>query len=212
MGHRVTARQRHCVSDRAIRIRERDTIGDSAGVDRGPRIALLFVDECFRSDGESRMASGTRRKTRLPKRIVNDAREKNLVEVLDQARDEALARLRALRKEEQEDAVELPADGLDVARSLEDVETDAGLIERYEYRLRDIDDAFSRLERGRYGLCEKCRQEIPVERLRAVPFAAYCIDCQAKRNERRRPGEGDVDEPSRHVWTPPGELRESVDE
>ena len=158
------------------------------------------------------MASGTRRKTRLPKRIVNDAREKNLVEVLDQARDEALARLRALRKEEQEDAVELPADGLDVARSLEDVETDAGLIERYEYRLRDIDDAFSRLERGRYGLCEKCRQEIPVERLRAVPFAAYCIDCQTKRNERRRPGEGDVDEPSRHVWTPPGELRESVDE
>ncbi len=158
------------------------------------------------------MASRTGKKTRSPKRIVNDAREKSLVEVLDQAREEALARMRVLRKEEQEDAIELPADGLDVARSLEDVETDAGLIERYEYRLRDIDAAFSRLERGRYGLCEKCRQEIPVERLRAVPFAAYCIDCQAKRNERRRPGEGDVDEPSRHVWTPPGELRESVDE
>ncbi len=158
------------------------------------------------------MASRTGKKTSSPKRILNDAREKSLVEVLDQAREEALARMRVLRKEEQEDAIELPADGLDVARSLEDVETDAGLIERYEYRLRDIDAAFSRLERGRYGLCEKCRQEIPVERLRAVPFAAYCIDCQAKRNERRRPGEGDVDEPSRHVWTPPGELRESVDE
>ena len=55
-------------------------------------------------------------------------------------------------------------------------------------------------------------RRFPVERLRAVPFAAYCIDCQTKRNERRRPGEGDVDEPSRHVWTPPGELKESVDE
>jgi len=158
------------------------------------------------------MESRTGRKTKATRRIANPARAESLVEVLDQARDEALARMRVLRKEEQEVAVELPADGLDVARSLEDVETDAGLIERYEYRLRDIDAAFSRLERGRYGLCEKCKQEIPVERLRAVPFAAYCIDCQTKRNERRRPGEGDVDEPSRHVWEPPRELRESVDE
>jgi len=158
------------------------------------------------------MESRTGRKTKATRRIANPARAESLVEVLDQARDEALARMRVLRKEEQEVAVELPADGLDVARSLEDVETDAGLIERYEYRLRDIDAAFSRLERGRYGICEKCKQEIPVERLRAVPFAAYCIDCQTKRNERKRPGEGDVDEPSRHVWTPPGELRESVDE
>jgi|SRR5208337_1146184 len=154
----------------------------------------------------------TGKKTWASRRIANDARQKNLVEVLDQARDETLARLRVLRREEQGDAVELPADGLDVARSLEDVETDAGLIERCEYRLRDIDAAFSRLESGHYGICEKCKQGIPVERLKAVPFAAYCLDCQAKRNERRRPGEGDVDEPSRHVWTPPGELRESVDE
>ena len=116
-----------------------------------------------------------------------------------------------LRKEEQDDAVELPADDLDVARSLEDIETDAGLIERYEFQLKAIDAALSRLERGRYGICEKCKKEIPLERLKAVPFAAYCIDCQKTRNERRRPGEGDIDEPSRNVWTPPEELKESVE-
>ncbi len=44
-----------------------------------------------------------------------------------------------------------------------------------------------------------------------MPLAAYCIDCQKKRSERTRPGEGDIDEPSRHVWTPPEELKESVD-
>jgi len=152
------------------------------------------------------------RNTNAPRRVTNDSRRNDLSKLLVQARDAEFARIRVLRKEEEEDAVELPADRLEVARSLEDVEVDAGLIERCEEKLKAIDAAFSRLERGRYGICEKCKQEIPIERLTAVPFAAYCIDCQKQRNERRRPGEGDIDEPSRHVWTPPEELKESVEE
>ncbi len=158
------------------------------------------------------MKSRTGKKTRAPRQFANEPQATDSVAVLDRAREAALARIQVLRKEAEEDAVELPADGLDVARSLEDVETVAGLIERYEYRLKAIDDAFSRLERGHYGICEECRQEIPTRRLRTVPFAACCLDCQKKRNELRRPGEGDVDEPSRHVWTPPEELNEVQDE
>lgn len=158
------------------------------------------------------MKSMTGAKTRTPRKNTNDVRLKALREVLDRERDAALARVRVLRKEEQADAIELPADGLDVARSLEDVEMDAGLIERCEDKLKAIDDAFSRLKSGRYGICDKCKQEISVDRLNAVPFAAYCIDCQRKRNERRRPGEGEVDEPSRHVWTPPEEMNERQDD
>ncbi len=158
------------------------------------------------------MKSKTGGKTKKSRQNEAGARLKNLGKLLAQARQDALARIRVLRKEEQDDAVELPADDMDVARSLEDIETDAGLIERYEYQLKAIDAALSRLERGRYGICEKCKEEIPIERLKAVPFAAYCIDCQKTRNERKRPGEGEVDEPSRNVWTPPEELKESVDE
>ncbi|HEY9157957.1 TraR/DksA family transcriptional regulator [Candidatus Binatus sp.] len=158
------------------------------------------------------MKSKTGGKTKTSRPNQAAARLKDLSKLLARARQAALARVRVLRKEEQDDAVELPADDLDVARSLEDIETDAGLIERYEFQLKAIDAALSRLERGRYGICEKCKEDIPIERLKAVPFAAYCIDCQKQRNERRRPGEGEVDEPSRHVWTPPEELKESVDE
>ena len=149
---------------------------------------------------------------KTPRPTANKARQYDPSKVLAQAHDEALARIHVLRHEEQADAVELPADRLDVARSLEDVETDAGLIERYEFQLKQIDAAFSRLERGRYGICEKCKEQIAIERLRAMPFAAYCLDCQKERNDRSRPGEGEVDEPSRHVWTPPEELKESVEE
>ncbi len=158
------------------------------------------------------MKSRTSHETRMPARIATDARLRALSDMLTLELDAAFARLHALRKEEEEDAIVLPADGLDVAHSLEEVEMEAGLIERCEDKLRAIDDAFRRLKRGRYGICEKCKQEIPVERLKAVPFAAYCIDCQKKRNELRRPGEGHIDEPSRHVWTPPEGLKESVEE
>lgn len=158
------------------------------------------------------MKSRREAKTGTPRRSANDARGKNLVDILDRARDAAYARVRALREEEEADAIALPADGLDLAHSLEEVEMDAGLIERGEDRLRAIDDAFNRLKRGRYGICEKCKQEIPIQRLKAMPFAAYCIDCQKKRNERRRPGEGDIDDPSRNVWTPPEEMDEAEDE
>jgi RNA polymerase-binding transcription factor len=150
--------------------------------------------------------------TRASRRVINDSRHNDMARLLAQARDAAFARVRVLRKEEKEDAAEFPADRLEVARSLEDVEVDAGLIERCEEKLKAIDAAFSRLERGRYGICEKCKQEIAIERLKALPFAAYCIDCQKTRNERRRPGEGEIDEPSRNVWTPPEELKESVEE
>ena len=142
----------------------------------------------------------------------NNARRRNLIEILAEERDATLARVRILRKEEQDDAMELPADGLDLAHSLEEVETDAALIERCDEKLKAIDEAFSRLERGRYGICEKCKQEIPIKRLKAMPFAAYCVDCQKKKTERRHPGEGDIDEPSRNVWIPPAELRETVEE
>src|SRR5208282_6202135 len=111
------------------------------------------------------MKSSTSGKTKA-RPIANDVRLNDLRKILARARNEALARVRVLRKEEQEDAAELPADELDVARSLEDQETEAGLIERCEYQLKAIDAALSRLERGRYGICEKCKREIPVARLK----------------------------------------------
>jgi DnaK suppressor protein len=41
-----------------------------------------------------------------------------------------------------------------------------------------ITDALSRLERGDYGTCEDCAEEIAEKRLRALPFAVRCKTCQ----------------------------------
>lgn len=44
----------------------------------------------------------------------------------------------------------------------------------------EIDQALERLEAGTYGRCVLCGNELPEERLRAVPWAALCVPCSAK--------------------------------
>ncbi len=45
-------------------------------------------------------------------------------------------------------------------------------------QIKMIDAAFERMDEGTYGICQRCGKGIPVERLEALPFAAYCIECQ----------------------------------
>jgi len=46
-----------------------------------------------------------------------------------------------------------------------------------EHRLQDIMDALKRMENGTYGICDNCKKEIDVERLKANPAARTCISC-----------------------------------
>jgi DnaK suppressor protein len=45
-------------------------------------------------------------------------------------------------------------------------------------QLRLVDEALDRLNSGDYGTCMACEEAIPVKRLRALPWARYCISCQ----------------------------------
>ncbi len=44
-------------------------------------------------------------------------------------------------------------------------------------KLKQIDEALAKMEHGTYGICEECGEEIPVARLKILPFAKLCIDC-----------------------------------
>lgn len=43
-----------------------------------------------------------------------------------------------------------------------------------------IDEALKRIDAGSYGYCVHCSNQIGIERLHAIPWARYCIDCQEK--------------------------------
>lgn len=46
---------------------------------------------------------------------------------------------------------------------------------------RDVERALARLEIGGYGICEDCSQTISLERLRALPEATRCVNCERGR-------------------------------
>ena len=45
-------------------------------------------------------------------------------------------------------------------------------------QLRLVEEALDRVRSGDYGICLACEQPIPAKRLRAVPWASYCVRCQ----------------------------------
>ena len=52
------------------------------------------------------------------------------------------------------------------------------LIQNGEEGVRNIDIALEKIEEGTFGVCELCAKKINKERLKAVPYAKLCIDCQ----------------------------------
>jgi DnaK suppressor protein len=61
----------------------------------------------------------------------------------------------------------------------EDIEL--ALIQMKAETLNKVDDALARLEQGTYGNCFECGEEIAEKRLRALPFAVRCKDCEEAR-------------------------------
>jgi DnaK suppressor protein len=58
-------------------------------------------------------------------------------------------------------------------------------LERTSRQLRQVEVALSRIRAGTYGACLKCDEPISEKRLRAVPWAVYCIGCQEEADRLR---------------------------
>ena len=81
-------------------------------------------------------------------------------------------------------------DVLDQGESSEvDIQEDIefALIQMKSETLTKVNEALHRLEESTYGNCFECGDEIAEARLRALPFAVRCKDCEEEResNERR---------------------------
>jgi DnaK suppressor protein len=73
---------------------------------------------------------------------------------------------------------------LDAVESAEaDIQEDLefALVQMKSETLNKINDAMVRLEQGDYGYCYDCGEEIAEKRLRALPFAVRCKDCEETR-------------------------------
>jgi DnaK suppressor protein len=105
------------------------------------------------------------------KRILEDRRREILNEVQEKMRDVR--------------AVGASGEGvLDDAESSEaDIQDDIelALIQMKSETLHKIEEALARLDEKTYGYCFECGDEISERRLRALPFAVRCKDCEEAR-------------------------------
>jgi DnaK suppressor protein len=53
-----------------------------------------------------------------------------------------------------------------------------GLAEHQSLMRKEIDDALERIDAGTFGTCENCQGAIGAQRLNAIPYARYCVQCE----------------------------------
>jgi len=73
----------------------------------------------------------------------------------------------------------------DVATDNYDREFSLGLASSEREIVYDINEALKRIEDGIYGNCQECDKSITKKRLKAVPYAKYCIKCQEGMEKRK---------------------------
>jgi DnaK suppressor protein len=121
------------------------------------------------------------------RRLVKQQDEKkgNLRSMLISKREEILKEVRSeissYIKGETKQLVETALDDGDL--SIVDLSEDIRFKHLGSHRddLLKIDESLRKLDEGTYGICEDCGDEISEARLKVLPFAIYCIDCQEKR-------------------------------
>jgi len=125
---------------------------------------------------KSKVATDSREQTRYSelKRMLEDRRREIQAEVQGRMRDVRSEGAWGGKQNEVFDAVE---------SSEADIQDDIefALIQMKSETLNKINDALIRLEQGDYGNCFDCGSEIAEKRLRALPFAVRCKDCEEAR-------------------------------
>lgn len=111
-----------------------------------------------------------------------DARYAQLTQMLEIRRRELQqnldAKLRDVRANTGHDGELGALDAAEASDSDLQREIAISLTEMTAEMLRRVDEALERLTRGVYGDCAECGDEISLNRLRAVPFALRCRECE----------------------------------
>lgn len=99
--------------------------------------------------------------------------------------DEAL---RKNRSEAAGDLSQMPIHMADIGTDNYEQEFSIGLIQNERVLLREIDDALKRIQDETYGVCLATHQPISKARLRAKPWASYCIEYKRSQEQKGRNG------------------------
>lgn len=110
-----------------------------------------------------------------------DAKWQEIRVILEKLKEDTLREIRKSVKNGTEAvaAIEPGGDIYDQASSERDRELGLLLGDREREKIHSIDEALLRIDEGDYGICEECDEDIPLGRLRAMPFTRHCVKCKS---------------------------------
>ena len=74
----------------------------------------------------------------------------------------------------------------DMAADTYEREMSMNIVSSEQEVLYQIDDALKRLDEGSFGICQQCNKPILMSRLKAVPYASLCIECQRAKEQKHK--------------------------
>ncbi|HEY3939817.1 MAG TPA: TraR/DksA C4-type zinc finger protein [Bryobacteraceae bacterium] len=84
--------------------------------------------------------------------------------------------------------IEKSADALDEVQHASERELAIRNLDRESNLLRSVRSALRRIDDGSFGTCLHCEEEISPKRIAAVPWAAFCIQCQEQADRNHEEG------------------------
>ncbi len=112
---------------------------------------------------------------------VRDEKWQEIKLILEKLKEDTLREIRKSVKNGTEAvaAIEPGGDIYDQASSERDRELGLLLGDREREKIHSIDEALLRIDEGDYGICEECDEDIPLGRLKAMPFTRHCVKCKS---------------------------------
>lgn len=106
---------------------------------------------------------------------------KEVQQILLNMKEQTLLEIkRSIKKGSEASVGEEPTgDIYDQASSERDRELGLLLNDREREKLHSIDEALLRIAEGEYGICEECDEDIPMGRLKVLPFTRHCVKCKS---------------------------------
>jgi DnaK suppressor protein len=125
------------------------------------------------------------------KNQMNKSRYEDLKQMLEERKRQMLSqvheKIRDVRSENVSGKVNNVLDPGESSEAGIQEDIEFALIQMKAETLNKINEALARLEEGAYGNCFECGEEISQPRLRALPFAVRCIECEeARENAQKR--------------------------
>jgi DnaK suppressor protein len=125
------------------------------------------------------------KRTKAERKSMKGTRYEDLKKILEERRREILSEVQGkIRDVRTEGTSQKLNEVFDAGESSEaDIQEDIefALIQMNAETLQRINEALARLDEGTYGYCYECAEEISEPRLRALPFAVRCKDCEEER-------------------------------